>query len=100
MTAFRQPSLLLEEVAGATFTKKGEGSRKSGLFWPKWEQVKLLIFVSKNQQNKSNPTDYIRLRRVMLIADISLSLVQGLACQFASPPIPPMSAAQPLTINN
>jgi hypothetical protein len=36
-TIFRQPSLLFAGLALASFAKRGEGSRKSGLFWPKWE---------------------------------------------------------------
>jgi hypothetical protein len=39
---FRQPSLFLAGVAGATFAKKGEGSRENGLWGPKCEQGKLL----------------------------------------------------------
>jgi hypothetical protein len=53
MAVFRQPSLLLAGVAGATFAKRGEGSRKSDLFRPKWEQGKLLRKMIKNENSLS-----------------------------------------------
>jgi hypothetical protein len=42
MTVFRQPSLLFDGDAHASASKRGEGSRKNGLFGPKWERRKLL----------------------------------------------------------